>query len=195
LQEGIDDPVIVGQSMGGYLGQMYCQLFPEALQGFISIDSAPLKREYYNSMELWLLLRMEPVYLHYPRKLLLKQGCNGVATSAYGRSLMRSMMMKYDGDQRRYAELAGHGFRILAEAVMADRAYDIPCPALLICGSKDHAGSCIRYNKAWNKRSGIPIKWIKGAGHNSNTDEPDQVNCLIEEFTERIRLGYIEGDI
>ena len=28
----------------------------------------------------------------------------------------------------------------------------------------------------------IPLTWIEGAGHNSNTDKPEQVNRLIEEF-------------
>lgn len=182
--EGFDHPVIVGQSMGGYLGQMYAQLFPEKLRGFISIDSAPLKREYYTGVELWLLERMEPVYRHYPWKTLLRQGTNGVATSEYGRTLMRELMMTYDGDQKRYAELAGHGYRILAGAVNAKLPYDIKCPALLICGEKDHAGSCIRYNKAWHRKSGIPIEWIEGAGHNSNTDAPELINQLIERFVE-----------
>ena len=181
-EEDFHNPVIIGQSMGGYVGQMYAQLFPDKLKGFISIDSAPLQKQYITGAELWLLKRMEPVYRHYPWKWLLKQGCNGVAATPYGRSLMHSMMMTYDGDQKRYAELAGHGFRILAEAIEADLPYVIQCPALLICGSRDRAGSCIRYNKAWHKRSGIPIEWIKGAGHNSNTDEPDQINQLINDF-------------
>ena len=183
-KESFDAPVLIGQSMGGYLGQMYMQLFPNSIRGFISIDSAPLKREYLTAAELWLLKRMEPVYRHYPWSLLLKQGCNGVAQSEYGRKLMHEIMMTYDGDQQRYAALAGHGYRILAEAIEADLPYEINCPALLICGTKDRAGSCIRYNKAWHKKSGIPIKWIEGAGHNSNTDEPELINSIIEEFIE-----------
>ena len=182
IQEGIDHPVIVGQSMGGYVGQMYSQLFPNKLKGFVSIDSAPLQREYVTAAEIWLLKRMEPVYRHYPWKWLLRSGTKGVATSEYGRRLMHDMMMVYDGDQERYARISGHGFRILAEAMEADLPYEIKCPALLICGEKDRAGSCIRYNKAWHKKTGIPIEWIKGAGHNSNTDAPDKVTKLIEEF-------------
>lgn len=180
-EENMENPVIVGQSMGGYVGQAYAQLFPQKLKGFVSIDSAPLQRKYVTGVEIWLLKRMEPVYRHYPWKSLLKSGTKGVASSEYGRKLMRDMMMVYDGDQRRYARLSGHGFRILAEAMEADLPYKIPCPALLICGEKDHAGSCIRYNKAWHKNTGIPLEWIKGAGHNSNTDEPDIVNALIEK--------------
>ena len=181
-QEEIKHPVIVGQSMGGYVGQAYAELYPDALKGFVSIDSAPLQRKYVTGIELWLLKRMEPVYYYYPWKSLLKTGTNGVAVSDYGRNLMRKIMMVYDGDKTRYAQLSGHGFRILAEAMEQDLPYTIPCPALLICGEQDHAGSCIRYNKAWHKHTNIPLEWIKDAGHNSNTDQPELVNALIEKL-------------
>ena len=181
-REGFDCPVIVGQSMGGYVGQAYAQLFPEKLRGFVSVDSAPLQRQYVTAAEIWLLKRIEPVYRYYPWKSLLKTGTRGVATSEYGRRLMHDMMMVYDGDQARYAKISGYGFRMLAEAMEADLPYEIRCPALLICGKKDHAGSCIRYNKAWHKNTGIPIAWIRDAGHNSNTDAPETVNRLIEEL-------------
>ncbi len=225
-KEEIIKPIIIGQSMGGYVGQAYAQLYPDRLAGFISIDSAPLQRNYVTAVEIWLLKRMEPIYTHYPWKLLLKSGTEGVATSNYGRSLMKEMMLVYDGDQHRYAQIAGHGFRILAEAMEKDLPYEIKCPSLLICGTKDHAGSCIsryaqiaghgfrilaeamekdlpyeikcpsllicgtkdhagsciRYNRAWHQKTKIPLKWIEGAGHNSNTDKPEMINSLIEEF-------------
>ena len=112
-REGITKPVIIGQSMGGYVGQAYAQLYPDKMTGFVAIDSAPLQRSYVTAVELWLLKRMEPVYAHYPWKWLLKSGSEGVATSDYGRNLMREMMLTYDGNQKRYAQIAGHGFRIL----------------------------------------------------------------------------------
>lgn len=180
--EGFGNPVIIGQSMGGYVGQAYSQLFPDKLKGFVSVDSAPLQRKYVTAVEIWLLKRMEPVYRRYPWKSLLKSGTNGIAVTEYGRRLMYDMMMVYDGAQDRYAALSGHGFRILAEAMEADLPYEIKCPALLICGKKDHAGSCIRYNKAWHKGTGIPLEWLEDAGHNSNTDKPDIVNRLIERI-------------
>lgn len=179
---GFDSPVIIGQSMGGYVGQMYAELFPEIIKGFVSIDSAPLQKKYMTNIEIYLLKRMEPVYRHYPWKTLLKQGSKGVATSEYGRALMLDFMMTYDKDRERYVSLAGSGYRMLAEAVEENLPYEINCPAMLICGTKDHAGSCIRYNKAWHKDTGIPLHWIEGAGHNSNTDKPEEINRLIEEF-------------
>lgn len=181
-EEKIENSVIIGHSMGGYVGQAYAQRFPEKLKGFVSIDSAPLQRKYVTAAELWLLKRMEPVYRHYPWKMLLKSGTEGIAVTDYGKKLMREIMMVYDGNQAWYAKLAGHGFRILAEAIEADLPYEIACPALLICGEKDRAGSSIRYNQAWHKNTGIRLEWIPDAGHNSNTDRPEIVNGLIEEL-------------
>ena len=184
LSEKIEKPIIIGQSMGGYVGQAFSELYPDMLNGFISIDSAPLQRKYVTALEIWLLKRMEPVYFYYPWKSLLKAGTKGVAVSEYGRQLMHEIMMVYDGDKKRYSQIAGHGYRILAEAMEKDLPYNIDYPAMLICGEKDRAGSCIRYNKAWHKNTNIPIYWIKDAGHNSNTDKPELVNQLIEQFIE-----------
>ncbi len=185
-QEKVTKPVIVGQSMGGYVGQAFAELFPEKLQGFISIDSAPLQRKYYTNIELWFLKRMEPVYLLYPWKSLLKAGAKGTAESEYGRKLMSEMMTVYDGDKKRYAKLAGHGYKILADAIEKDLPYKISCTALLICGEKDKAGSCLKLNKVWHENTGISIEWIKDAGHNSNTDKPEVVNRLIEDFVGKL---------
>ena len=67
-KEGFSRPVIIGQSMGGYVGQTYAERFPGKMQGFVSIDSAPLQRRYTTGLEIWLLKRMEPVYRHFPWK-------------------------------------------------------------------------------------------------------------------------------
>ncbi len=187
MVENADKLVIVGQSMGGYVGQAYAERYLSELMGFVSIDSAPLQRKYVAWPELWLLKRMEPVYRHYPWKSLLKSGTNGVATSAYGRKLMKDMMLVYDGNQERYAKISGHGFKILAEAMEADLPYILPEHSLLICGDQDKAGSCIRYNRAWHKETGIRLEWIKGAGHNSNTDCPEKINFLIEELIDSMK--------
>ncbi len=179
-REGIEKPVLIGQSMGGYVAQMYLELFPASLSGYISIDSAPLKRKYVTAAEIWLLKRMEPVYRMYPWKALIKSGSGGVADMPYGKQLMRDMMVSYE--KKEYCALAGLGFRILAEAMEADRPYEIDCPCLLICGEHDRAGSAKNYNKRWAAEEKLPIVWLKNAGHNANTDRPEQVNELIARF-------------
>lgn len=179
-KESVSNAIFIGQSMGGYVSQMYAELFPEKIAGFISIDSAPLQRKYLTKAEIWMLKHCEPMYRMFPWKLLVETGSKGVATTQYGQDLMREMMLSYDKES--YVRLAGHGYRMLAEAVELNLPYKLPCPVLLICGTKDNAGSSKRYNKAWSKTEGYRLERIEGAGHNSNTDCPEQVNKLIEEF-------------
>ncbi len=177
-REGITRPVLVGQSMGGYTAQVYMELYPDSAAGFVSIDSCSLQRGYYSWWELAMLRHTKLMYLSIPWKTLIRLGSNGNSTTPYGQELMYKMMSDYD--KREYCELAAHGFRVLADAVSSDRPYKIACPYVLICGEKDNAGSAKRYNRAWERREGAPVHWIEGAGHNSNCDDPDAVNAIIE---------------
>lgn len=180
--QNICQPILVGQSMGGYVAQDFMRLYPGYARGFVSIDSCPLGSEYYARWELFFLRHTKLMYRSFPWGALKSAGANGCATTDAGKRLMREMMEDYE--KREYCDLASHGFKVLAEAISPDRDYSLECPALLICGSKDMAGSAKRYNKNWSRRTGIPVNWIEGAGHNSNTDAPDVVNSLIESFIE-----------
>jgi len=180
--EGITDFIIVGQSMGGYVGQAYLELYPDKPRGFVSIDSAPLQRHYMTKAEIWLLKHTEGMYRAYPWKMLVRDGASGCAETEYGRKLMTDIMMTYDDNHDRYIKLVSHGYKILAEAMEKNLPYEIKCPAILICGEKDKAGSAKAYNKKWAEHTKLPIFWIAGAGHNSNTDDPDRVNMIIEDF-------------
>ena len=180
LREGIERPVLIGQSMGGYVAQCYMEKYPGSVGAFISIDSAPIKRKYMTAAEIWLLKRTELIYRPYPWTALIKSGVKGCAETDYGQSLMREMMNSYKKDE--YCALVCHGYRMLADAVEADLPYRIDCPALLICGERDAAGSTKRYNISWTREEKLPLELIPNAGHNSNTDQPEKVNSLIEGF-------------
>ena len=184
MQEGISRPVIIGQSMGGYVAQALMEKHPDCLAGFISIDSAPLQRKYMKKWEINALKNTKLLYSAYPWFLLKKYGANGCAETDYGRRLMYTMMDSYT--KKEYCELVSHGFKVLAEAIEADLSYKNSCPALLICGEQDKAGYTKRYNTAWANQTGLPIQWIPGAGHNSNTDKPELVNRAICEFLRTI---------
>ena len=85
-KERITHPVLIGQSMGGYVSQCFMQKYPGEAAGFISIDSAPLKRSYVTGAEIWLLRRTEPMYRAFPWKILKKIGADGCALSTNGRN-------------------------------------------------------------------------------------------------------------
>lgn len=183
--EGIEHPVLIGQSLGGYIAQCYIALYPGTVSGFVSIDSASLSRKYFSGWELALLKDTRWMYEIIPWKWLLKWGITGTSMTAYGRELMAKTWAVYD--RKDYLDLTVHGYRILAEAVEARSEYRIDCPAMLLCGEKDAAGSSKRYNRRWTKEEGHPLHWLKGAGHNSNTDAPEEVNRLILDFLNTIR--------
>ena len=183
-KEGIHQPILVGQSMGGYVSQSFLQKYPGEAAGFVSIDSAPLKRYYVTAAEIWLLKRTEPMYRAYPWESLKKAGAKGCSETDYGRSLMKGFIDSYTKDE--YCRLAGHGYKMLADAMEADLPYLIDCPAILICGDKDQAGSVKSYNHRWAEKEKLPIFWIKDAGHNSNTDKPEDVNRIIRDFVQEL---------
>ena len=185
--EGIERPVLVGQSMGGYVAQCYLELYPSGASGFISIDSAPLKRQYCTNAELWLMRHAEPMYRAFPWRMLLKSGPKGCCTTEQGQRQMLNMMQSYTKDE--YCRLAGHGYRMLADAIASGREYDISCPALLLCGEHDRAGSARNYNHRWAAGESLPLKWIPSAGHNSNVDRPDIVNKAIADFVEAVPVS------
>ncbi|MBE6463904.1 MAG: alpha/beta hydrolase [Eggerthellaceae bacterium] len=178
--EGIKHPVLVGQSMGGYISQAFIDLYPGRAVGFVSVDSAPLKRKYYPTWEVKFLRHTKGMYASIPWALLKPWGTRGAAETDYGRSLMRAFMDNYT--KREYVDLAAYGYRILADAVEADRAYDLDCPVLLLCGKKDHAGDVKAFNRKWAVGENLPLVWVPNAGHNANADAPDFVNSHIERF-------------
>lgn len=182
--EGIKNPILIGQSIGGYVSQAFIQRYPGEASGFISIDSAPLKRKYYPNWELRLLHHIEPLYRMYPWKMLVKQGSRGTAATTYGRQLMARMMHEYDEDHKYYSRLVGHGYGMLADAIEANLPYNIDCPCILICGEKDKAGDTKSFNQRWAEGENLPIHWLAGAGHNSNTDRPGEINKLVKHFIE-----------
>ena len=184
-RENIQRPVLIGQSLGGYICQIYMRLYPDTAAGFISIDSCSMKRKYYTGAELFLLQHTEGMYRALPWKWTLSMGKTGNATTPYGQDLMEKTFSVYGKDE--FCALAGHGFRILAQAIGKGGAYDIPCPVLLLCGEKDQAGSGKRYNRAWTKQDGHRLVWIPGAGHCSNADAPELVNGLIREFVQGLQ--------
>ena len=64
--EEIEIPILIGQSLGGYISQVYMEMYPNSVSGFISIDSCSLKRKYYTAWELALLKRTKWMYLSIP---------------------------------------------------------------------------------------------------------------------------------
>ena len=64
--EDIQRPVLVGQSLGGYVAQAYMDLFPDCVSGFISLDSAPLKKNIIQNGKLLRCVTRKACTLPFP---------------------------------------------------------------------------------------------------------------------------------
>ena len=177
-KEGIARCVLIGQSFGGYVAQAFISRYSGVASGFVSIDSAPLVRQYYSKAERWLLKHTYGFYMCFPWKLLIKSGAYSCAETRYGRELMRTTMLSYG--KKEYCRLAAAGYRILSEQLSGE-THAPDCPVLLICGKKDRQITNI-YSRKWAAEARLQVHWVEGAGHNANTDRPDIVNDLIETF-------------
>ncbi len=115
----------------------------------------------------------------YPWETLKKTSAEGNAATPEGRAIMSSILAGYEKGE--YCRLSAHGFAMLADVVRSDEYAAPTAPLTLVVGELDRTGFVRKYNELWSERSGLPIRWIEGAAHNSNADNPAAVNAIIEE--------------
>lgn len=189
---GAVHPVLVGQSLGGYVAQAYLDLFPTRTAAFVSIDSSPMQRRYYKRWHLAVLRHMEGICRLWGTEGFLRgQIAGNCSTTEHGRRNMLRQIERYS--KRELCALYGGGFRAISDAVAKDRTYRIDCPLMIVCGTEDAAGFVKAYDKAWSRETGVPVIWVEGAGHNANVDDPAFVNAAIDRFLESTAENHSPG--
>ncbi len=174
---GIDQAVFVGQSLGGFITQSVIKRFPEIVKGFVSIDSTPFGEKYYSNSDKWWLRQIEWMSALYPDKSLRKAVAKQVSRTERSYQNMYRMLSYYG--KKELCHLMGIGYAGFLED---NSDMEIKCPVLLIVGEFDKTGKVIQYNKQWSSDLNVPITWISNAAHNSNDDQPEQVNGHIDKF-------------
>ena len=176
----IQEVVLIGQSMGGYMAQSFMTRYPEMIIGFVSIDSTPFG-DYYSKSDIWWLKQIEWMCKPFSEKLLKVSMAKQNAVTKAGQENMLEMVSDYE--KMELCRLMGIGY---AGFLDDNKELQISCPSLILVGEKDNTGKVKQYNKAWSRRTGIEIIWIPNAAHNSNVDNPEFVNDCIKEFLENL---------
>lgn len=178
---GIDSAVFIGQSMGGFITQSVIKRFPECVKGFVSIDSCPFGEKYYSRSDKWWLRQIEWMSSFYTDKTIRKSIAKQCTRTDRAYQNMLNMLSVYD--KKELCHLMGIGFA----GILEDNCnLIIQCPVLLIVGEHDMTGKVKYYNNEWSKDISVPVTWITDAAHNSNDDQPEQVNKHIERFLQMI---------
>ncbi|MDL2235710.1 alpha/beta hydrolase [Christensenellaceae bacterium OttesenSCG-928-L17] len=173
----IDTAVLIGQSMGGYIAQSFIQRYPERVFAFIAIDTSPYGEIYYSKSDKWWLRQIEWMSKLFPHDTLKKSIAKQVSVTEVGYQNMMSMLVSYDKKELCY--LMGIGYAAFLED---NKDMQITCPVLILLGDCDKTGKVQQYCRAWSEKERYKLIIINGAAHNSNVDNPDEVNAAIEHF-------------
>ena len=176
-KNSVDQVILVGQSLGGFLAQSFIKRYPARVKCFVSIDSTPYGYGYYSGFDIWILKQVEWMAHMYPFRWMKKAMAKQVSTTRRAYENMLQMLSPYN--KRELCHLMGLGY---AGFLDDNCELKIPCPVLLILGEKDRTGKVAQYNKSWAQQTGYPLRIIKGAAHNVNVDRPDEVNANIRSF-------------
>ncbi len=172
--------VLIGQSLGGYFSQSFLKRYPEYVEAFIAIDTTPYGERYYSKSDKWWLRQLEWMVKPFSKKVLEKTIAHQNTYTKFGFDNMMSMLKQYS--KKELCHLMGIGYASFLED---NSDMDIQCPVLLLLGEKDKTGKVPQYNKEWAKTTGYELKFISNAAHNSNVDNYQEVNELIECFLKK----------
>lgn len=173
----VEQVVLIGQSLGGFLAQSFIKRYPDRVKGFVSIDSTPYGSGYYSRLDIWILKQVEWMAHLYPLRWMKKAMARQVSATSKAYNNMMQMLSPYGKNE--LCHLMGLGY---AGFLDDNCELEIPCPVLLILGEKDKTGKVAQYNKEWTRRTGYPLKIINEAAHNVNVDKPEEVNNCIRAF-------------
>ena len=98
--EKIENAHLVGQSMGGYISQVFAVEFPERVASFCALDSSPLRGDYYSGLDRWMLSITPAILGLYPYGMLVRTIANQVSVSEAGRAYALRTLETYAPDIR-----------------------------------------------------------------------------------------------
>ena len=176
----IQQAVLVGLSMGGYVGFAFYRKYAQRVRGLVLADT----RAQADSDE----ARTGRFNL---AQTAFRQGPGPVADAMIPK-LLRPTSLKKGSDRvaqlRRIIETTEISGIIVDLIAMADRPDSLPllphitCPALVIVGDEDHTTPPADAQLIAQGIPGARLAVIAGAGHLSNLEQPEQFNTLVSDF-------------
>ena len=174
---GLDRPVLLGQSLGGNLGQEFVRR-GHPVAGLVIIGSA-WNTEPLGWMSRQLLRTAGPALRLIPASRLPKFMADASAvTPAARHNLERSFSILTTAQ---FVEV----WNATTAFLRADADYRTPVPLLLIRGSDDRTGNIASAMPRWAAAEGVAEHVIAGAGHVANADDPATVNAVLGEWLKR----------
>lgn len=181
-REGIEQVLLIGHSLGGFLAWLFAERWPERTAGVIAISAPPLDENYYTAGDRFTFAQWPNWLTAWPDPMLREGLLEVCASDPASLRSMADMIAPYTAGELR--RLIGRGVALIGEALIPAHYEG---PQLLISGGDDRTGRVLELNRRQAAKEGIPLEIIKGASHNTMCEAPEEVNALIESF---IRSHY-----
>ena len=167
----------VGQSMGGYIIQIVALNHPERVITLTVVDSSPIQPSYYSSLDKWLLSITPTLLKLFPYKTLINSIAKQIALTKpaqeYALETLKGLTK---------AEIVNIMRSVYQGLSTYDRDYRLPLPLLIVYGNLDSTGKVRSYCDRWAERETRELRTLPNAAHNSNMDNPEGFNRVLDEF-------------
>ncbi len=187
---GIDKCHFVGLSMGGFVAQRIAIRHPERLLSLSLLETSADPEDPKNVPEYRKLMKAI-------RWLGMKRVSQKVMPIMFGSTFLAAKERKADRKEwLSVLQSNRKGGTIKATTGVIDRegTYeqlgDIQTPTLIIVGDEDVATPYAKSERIHFAIDGSKLAIIKGAGHTSTVEEPEQVNRVLGEFLDNIEGWY-----
>jgi 3-oxoadipate enol-lactonase len=182
---GIKAFILGGLSMGGYVALAYARRYAENLRGLILLDTkadadSPDAKQNRNTMI----------------QLATEKGSAAVADTMQPKLFAPDTLAHKPNIVKLYREMAESNPPITlahALAAMRDRPEQtgmlksIHVPTLIVVGDGDAVTPPSVAESMWKEIPGAQIATIRGAGHMSPMEQPEQVNAAINRFLDDLK--------
>ena len=175
--EKVEKAHLVGQSMGGYISQIVARDSPRRVMSLTAVDSSPMQPSYYSALDTWLLSITPPLLRLYPYGSLIKTIAKQIAIQERSQAYALETLKGYSKSE--LAEIMDTVYRGVVEY---GQDSVLLVPVLIIYGESDRTGKVQTYNQQWAAREKRPLQVIANASHNSNMDNPDEFNLILDDF-------------
>jgi len=182
----VDRAVLVGMSMGGFMALRFALRHPERLAGLVLIDSkadayTEAERAEYGAM----VDQLEGVE-DVPREL-----AELVTTTLFGETTRRERPEQVEHWLNRWLTYPSAAVKYEIESWLdapdlTDRLAEIDVPVLVVHGEEDVAIDSTRAKSMLEHFPDGRFVGVPGAGHSSNTEQPDVVNEALRAFLDEI---------
>jgi 3-oxoadipate enol-lactonase len=178
---GVNQFVVIGQSMGGYIAQYLYKQAPQRLLAMVIIGAIPIAKP-YSTLEVLTLKVSAPLLNLWPYENFSQAIAKQIAITEPVQRYALDAIRRVPRDEFRRIWKAVT--LVISSEGMPDLKFNLPL--LLVHGVQDTTGTIKRDMPLWAKETPrAEFHIIPEAGHNANQDNPDVMNRLMLDFLSR----------